>query len=170
MTAGRALIGWMAVGGLAAGVLVLALPTSGPTSGPGGGERAAAPGGSALALLPEADPAAGARLFGRCAACHTVGPGGPDLNGPNLHAVLGAPVAGNSRRYGYTHALRAVGGQWDFARMDAWLQDPQQVAPGTRMVFSGLPSAQDRADLMAYLNRQGSNLPLPAPPAGDAPR
>jgi cytochrome c len=33
------------------------------------------------------------------------------------------------------------------------------------MTFAGLDDAQERANLMAYLNAQGSNLPLPAAPA-----
>ena len=34
------------------------------------------------------------------------------------------------------------------------------------MTFAGLTSGKDRADVIAYLNTQGSNLPLPAAPAG----
>ena len=37
------------------------------------------------------------------------------------------------------------------------------------MSFAGLPDGQERANVMAYLNSQGSNLPLPAVPAAAAP-
>lgn len=33
------------------------------------------------------------------------------------------------------------------------------------MTFAGLSSGEDRANLIAYMNAQGSNLPLPAAPA-----
>ena len=33
------------------------------------------------------------------------------------------------------------------------------------MTFAGLSNAQDLANVMLYLNSQGSNLPLPPPPA-----
>lgn len=109
--------------------------------------------------LARADADAGARLFGQCAACHTIREGAGDRNGPGLHGVLGRPVASASPRYGYTAALKAKGGVWTVERMDAWLRDPQAFAPGTQMAFPGLPNGTDRADLIAYLRRNGSSLP-----------
>jgi cytochrome c len=37
------------------------------------------------------------------------------------------------------------------------------------MTFAGLEVAQDRANIIAWLNTQGSNLPLPKAPAAVAP-
>ena len=37
------------------------------------------------------------------------------------------------------------------------------------MTFAGLSNPQERANLIAYLNTQGSNLPMPPPPAAEAP-
>lgn len=57
--------------------------------------------------------------------------------------------------------------------MDAWLKSPKSYVPGTKMSFAGLPKVEERAAIAAYLNAQGSNLPLPAftaaAPAGGAP-
>jgi cytochrome c len=39
------------------------------------------------------------------------------------------------------------------------------MVDGTKMTFAGLDSAEDRANVMVYLNKQGSNLPMPAVPA-----
>jgi cytochrome c len=39
------------------------------------------------------------------------------------------------------------------------------MVSGTKMTFAGLEDGQERANLMAYMNAQGSNLPLPAAPA-----
>lgn len=127
--------------------------------GCGDGEREArraklGPDPSLEARMTVADPSAGASLFGPCAACHTIGRGGADLAGPNLHAIMGAPVGRRHDRYGYTAALRAVGGVWSDEAMDAWLASPARVAPGTKMIFPGMPDALARADLIAYLHSQ----------------
>ncbi|WP_343228415.1 c-type cytochrome [Sphingomonas yunnanensis] len=108
--------------------------------------------------LAAADAGRGARLFGQCAACHTIGAAAGDRNGPNLHGAMGAPVAGVSPRYGYTAALRGRGGRWTDAAMDAWLTDPAAVAPGTAMRFPGVRDPLDRADLIAYLHRQSEPI------------
>jgi cytochrome c len=105
--------------------------------------------------LASADADKGQRLFRQCAACHTIAPGGGDRNGPNLHAVMGRPVAAGSARFGYTAALESAGGNWTQARMDAWIENPQRFAPGTSMAYPGMPNGVDRADLIAYLSRQG---------------
>ncbi|RYD41306.1 MAG: cytochrome c family protein, partial [Sphingomonadales bacterium] len=44
-----------------------------------------------------------------------------------------------------------------------------KFAPGTKMSFAGLSSPEDRANLIVYLNAQGSNLPLPAAETAAAP-
>ena len=102
-----------------------------------------------------ADAGRGSTVFRTCAACHSVGRGGPDVDGPNLYGVVGAPVAGRRPRYGYTQALRDVGGVWTERRLDAWLTDPASFAPGTAMHFAGLEDTGDRADVIAFLASQG---------------
>jgi cytochrome c len=52
--------------------------------------------------------------------------------------------------------------------MNEWLRSPRAYAPGTKMTFAGIGDGADRADLILYLNAQGSNLPLPAAPAASA--
>ena len=114
-------------------------------------------------LLAAADPAKGAEVFKKCAACHTINAGGPNGIGPNLHGSLGKGVAAG--QFAYSDALKAVGGNWDFDKMNAWLTSPRKFAPGTKMTFAGLGNPQDRANVILYMNQQGSNLPLPAAPA-----
>jgi cytochrome c len=122
------------------------------------------------ALLPTADPAKGAAVFQKCAACHTITQGGPNGIGPNLYGVLGDNIAQGRGGFAFSDALKAVGGKWDFDKINTWLTNPRKFASGTKMTFAGLGSAQDRANVIAYINTQGSNLPLPkAPPAGAAP-
>jgi len=113
-------------------------------------------------LLPTADPAKGAEVFKKCAACHTVTAGGANGIGPNLYATMGEPIGQGKAGFAFSDALKAVGGAWDFQKMDAWLTSPKKFAPGTKMTFAGLSKPEDRANLAVYLNAQGSNLPLPA--------
>ncbi len=119
------------------------------------------------ARLAKADTAKGQASFAKCAACHTVTSGGANGVGPNLWAALGK-VHGHAPGFAYSEALKAVPGNWDFAAMDAWLASPRKYAPGTKMTFAGLSDAQERANVIAYLNAQGSNLPLPAVEAAPA--
>jgi cytochrome c len=101
-----------------------------------------------------ADAQRGGRLFGQCAACHTIRMGAGDRDGPGLYDVIGKPVATNSKRFGYTGALRSLGGVWTPERLDIWLATPAKLAPGTSMSFRGLQDPLDRADVITYLQTQ----------------
>ena len=131
--------------------LLAALLVAGCSDDAGERRRALGPHSGFGDLMRVADAGRGGRLFGQCAACHTAGQGAGDRNGPGLYGVMGQPVAGNSRRFGYTGALRAAGGVWTPERMDAWLAAPAALVPGTSMRFGGIPDALDRADIVAYL-------------------
>ena len=43
------------------------------------------------------------------------------------------------------------GEKWDPDRLNEWLWKPQAMIKGTKMTFAGIPKAQDRADVIAYL-------------------
>jgi cytochrome c len=132
-----------------------------------GGEAGAAAAVPIATLLATADVAKGEAVFKKCAACHTIAQGGPNGIGPNLWAAMGKPH-GHVAGFSYSDALKSVPGNWDFEGMDKWLANPKKYAPGTKMTFAGLGNPEERANLIAYLNSQGSNLPLPPPPAADA--
>jgi cytochrome c len=119
-------------------------------------------------LLAAADLAKGEAAFAKCISCHTIAPGGANGIGPNLHAVMGEAIGTGRGGYAFTDALKTHGGAWTWENMDAWLKSPKAFAPGTKMSFAGLGKAEERANLMAYLNTQGSNIPLPAAPAAEA--
>jgi cytochrome c len=120
-------------------------------------------------LLPAADAAKGAEVFKKCAACHTINSGGANGIGPNLFGTMGEEIGHGKAGFAFSSALAGMGGNWDFQKMDAWLTSPRKFAPGTKMTFAGLGNAQDRANLLVYLNSQGSNMPLPAAAAPAAP-
>ncbi|MFC0590163.1 c-type cytochrome [Novosphingobium aquiterrae] len=131
----------------------------------GGGGKAAVP---IETLLASADPAKGEAASKKCAACHTFNQGGANGIGPNLYGVLGEAVAAGRGGFAFSDALKAKGGKWDFTSLNEWLTSPKAFAPGTKMSFAGIPDAAERANLMAWLNTLGSNLPLPAAPAAPA--
>jgi len=132
--------------------------------GEGGGEAEQ----PIAAFLQTADASAGEQVFKKCAACHTATQGGANGLGPNLFGTMGKPVA-HVAGFPYSDALKGKGGTWTWDTMSAWLKSPKAFAPGTKMTFAGLSKPEDRANIMAYLNSLGSNIPLPPPPAAAAP-
>jgi cytochrome c len=117
------------------------------------------------ARLAKADPAKGQATFAKCTSCHTINQGGANGIGPNLYGIVGDHAAEGRGGFAFSDALKSKGGSWSFENLDAWLHSPKAYAPGTKMTFAGIGNGQDRANLIAWLNTQGSNLPLPAAPA-----
>ena len=115
-------------------------------------------------MLANSDVAAGEGVFKKCLACHTINSGGADGIGPNLFGIMGK-AHGAKAGFAYSGALKDVAASWDFDNMNAWLTSPRKYANGTKMTFAGLGKAEDRANIIAYMNAQGSNLPFPEPPA-----
>ncbi|MES2988467.1 MAG: cytochrome c family protein [Pseudomonadota bacterium] len=136
-----------------------------------GVEEASAGGGAAevplATRLASADIAKGEASFKKCVACHTIAQGGASGIGPNLYAAVGK-AHGHVPGFAYSDALKGVPGNWTFDALDAWLTSPRKYAPGTKMTFAGIADGQERANVIAYLNAQGTNLPFPAAPAAGA--
>ena len=130
--------------------------------------------------LASADAKKGEATFAKCTACHSIASGGANGIGPNLYAMIGDTIAAGRGGYAFSDGLKKHTGKWDFAELDKWLTNPKAYADGTKMSFAGLSDGQDRANVIVYLNTQGSNAPLPkfdakaaaaaaAPAAGAAP-
>ena len=119
-------------------------------------------------LLASADVEAGEKVFAKCAACHTITSGGANGIGPNLYATVGEEIGKGKGGFAFSAALSGKGGSWTFENLDHWLKSPREFAPGTKMTFAGLGNPVDRANLIAWMNTQGSNLPLPAADAAPA--
>ncbi|TAK13905.1 MAG: cytochrome c family protein, partial [Rhizorhabdus sp.] len=117
-----------------------------------------------------ADPAKGADVFKKCAACHNADKGGANALGPNLWGVLGEGVGQGAHGFAFSDALKSKGGAWDWQNLSDWLKSPKAFAPGTKMTFAGLSKPEDRANVIAYLNQQSdAPRPMPAAPAAAAP-
>lgn len=122
-------------------------------------ETAPAPLEPVSPLLAAADAAAGQAVAKKCATCHSFEDGGANKVGPNLWNIVSSPTAHLGDAFAYSDALKAVGGAWDYETLNAFIAQPKTAVPGTKMAFAGIKSAQDRANLIAYLR---SLSPSPA--------
>jgi cytochrome c len=103
-------------------------------------------------LLAKADPKRGQQLTTVCQACHTFDKGGANKIGPNLWNIFGQPIGEDRNGYAFSSALEQHKGQvWDPEKLNDWLDHPQHFAQGTKMTFAGFPKAENRADVIAYL-------------------
>jgi cytochrome c len=103
-------------------------------------------------LLAKADPKRGEQLVKVCVVCHTFNKGGANKIGPNLWDVTEEGIAAVPN-YQFSAALEAHKGEkWVPEKLNEWLWKPQALMKGTKMTFVGFPKAQDRADVIAYLD------------------
>ena len=133
-----------------AGVTTVASTTTGETS---------LETGNIMALFASTSAADGAKIFKKCAACHSIVQGGANKIGPALWNVLGRK-AGSVSGYKYSKAMLAHGKPWSFEEMDGFLTKPKDWIKGTKMSFAGLKNANDRAAVILYMNGESDN-PLP---------
>ena len=117
------------------------------------GELAAAGPAAAHAAAGPDDGSRGARLFRKCAACHTVTPDGGHRAGPTLYGLFGR-TAGSRPDYPYSAALEHSHLVWTKKTVARLFEvGPQVLVPGSKMPLQRMPSAADRKALVAYLSR-----------------
>ena len=95
------------------------------------------------------DAARGQTVFKKCTQCHSTVKG-KNGTGPSLQGIVGQP-AGSAPNFRYSDANRTSGITWNEEQLFLYLENPKKMIPKTIMAFAGLPKAQDRADLIAYL-------------------
>jgi cytochrome c len=100
------------------------------------------------------DAAAGEKVFAKCKICHQIGEGAKNMVGPVLNGVVGRH-SGIYEGYHYSDANKNSGITWDEATLKEYLKDPKAKVPGTKMVFPGLKSDDDIANVIAYLKQFG---------------
>lgn len=113
----------------------------------------------ALGLAPtaaqaQAPVAAGAKLFSsRCAMCHYDPTKAAQLPrmGPSLRGVAGRKAGAHPQFARYSKAMKSYGKPWTDANLDAYLENPRKVVPGTNMAYAGLKKPDERAAVIAYL-------------------
>jgi len=100
------------------------------------------------------DIAAGEKSFRKCLPCHSIGEGAKNKVGPALNGLEGRK-SGTAEGYNYSAANKNSGLTWDEATFKEYITDPRAKIPGTKMIFPGIKSEQERADLWAYLKQFG---------------
>ncbi len=102
-------------------------------------------------LITNADVRRGHSLIHMCIECHTFDEDGPVRFGPNLFGIVGARHA-SKEGFAYSEALKSMQDKiWTQDNLNAFLTGTQTYAPGSRMTYPGVPKAEDRADIIAYL-------------------
>jgi cytochrome c len=101
------------------------------------------------------DAERGAALFRACAPCHSLKPD-QNMTGPSL-AGLWERKAGSLASFDrYSPALKSSEIVWDDKSLDVWLKSPQSLVQHNGMIFKGIPDAQQRSDLIAFLKVAGA--------------
>jgi cytochrome c len=115
--------------------------------------------GPGQAQQPVGDVERGRLVFGPCRTCHYPEAAMGHNNGPNLHRIFGK-VAGKQTGFAYySETLKAAQFVWTPQLMDAWLENPMAMFPGSSMMSLGEPDPQRRADLIAYLEQASVREP-----------
>ena len=86
--------------------------------------------------------------FASCSGCHSLEAGKSGI-GPSLAGVVGRKKA-SAAGYAYSPALKAKGGVWTAAELDAYIADPMKDIPGTKMAI-GQKDPAKRAAVIALM-------------------
>jgi len=115
--------------------------------------------GNIMAIFASTNASEGAKIFKKCAACHSIVQDGGNKIGPALWGVLGRK-AGSISNYKYSKAMTAHAKPWSFEEMNGFLIKPKDWVKGTKMSFAGLKNAKERAAVILYMNAN-TDSPLP---------
>ena len=99
------------------------------------------------------DAAAGEKVFAKCKACHVID-AATNRVGPSLHGIIGR-TAGTVEGFKYSESMIQHGKDglvWNNENLDKYLADPKAFVPKNKMAFPGLKNAEDRANVIAYID------------------
>jgi cytochrome c len=102
------------------------------------------------------DAEKGKGAFAKCGICHQIGPGAKTLVGPELNGIVGRKAASVADYTMYSAGMKKLGDSglvWTEENIDKWITDPKAMIPDSPMAlaFQGIPDANERADIIAYL-------------------
>ena len=106
--------------------------------------------------LAQGDATKGKAAFAKCGICHQVGPGAKTMVGPELNGVVERKAASVADYALYSAGMKKLGEQgfvWNEQNLDKWIANPKAMIPNSPMAltFQGIPDANERADIIAYL-------------------
>lgn len=82
-------------------------------------------------------------------ACHGMAKDAAPSIGPNLWNVTGRKAG--AADYVYSPAMKAYGQTWAAANLQAFIQAPATVVPGTAMAYPGVPDPTTAKAIVDYL-------------------
>src|SRR6516225_9708317 len=98
----------------------------------------------------EGNATRGQRVFGACAACHSLQTD-QNMTGPSLAGLWDRKAGSLASFSRYSSALQSANIVWNDKTLDEWVTGPQHLVPGNEMTFAGIKDARQRADLLAFL-------------------
>ncbi|KAH7728897.1 CBN-CYC-2.2 protein [Aphelenchoides avenae] len=108
--------------------------------------------------IPEGDYEKGKKVFKqRCSQCHLID-STATKTGPTLSGVWDRK-SGQVAGFDYSTANKNKGVTWNRESLFEYLKDPKKYIPGTKMVFAGLKKADERADLIKYIEVESKKPP-----------
>ena len=116
-----------------------------------------------LASPQDTDRQDGKALSVKCTMCHDFSDAQKTLVGPPMYDLFGRDIAaieGVNYSTG-PGSLSNVAGEWDAARLDAFLENPKKFAPKTFMALPGMNKESERIALMAYIRSLTAGEPKP---------
>jgi cytochrome c len=111
--------------------------------------------------LASADAKKGESSAKKCVSCHNFGKEGKNGTGPGLWGLVNRD-SGKHEGFKYSAAMAAKGIKWDYEALDHFLTKPKEFVAGTSMGFAGVPRADERANIIAFLRTLSDN-PVPLP-------
>ena len=106
----------------------------------------------AKSFAAEGNSARGQRVFGACAACHSLKPD-QNMTGPSLADLWNRKAGSLPSFTRYSPALKSANIVWNDKTLDDWIADPEHFIADNQMIFAGIKDARQRADLLAFLKQ-----------------
>src|SRR5579872_5829753 len=85
-------------------------------------------------LAEQGNPNNGQRIFGTCAACHSLEPN-RSMTGPSLADLWNRKAGSLASFPRYSSALKSSGIVWNDKNLDSWIKTPEQLIPVNEMPF-----------------------------------
>jgi cytochrome c len=98
------------------------------------------------------DTQKGQIMFNMCLPCHSIGAGAQTKVGPELNGLDGRH-SGSVSDFDYSDANKNSGIVWNETTFKKYIQNPQGVIPGTKMIFPGVKNEQQVNDLWVYVSQ-----------------